>query len=84
MSPALAGRLFTTVPYKKPILPMLHAKYLLSQWSPFPSHTAQAQVALTSELMQLLPRQYMGLPWWLSGKEHACQCRRHESYGFDP
>ena len=22
-----------------------------------------------------------GLPWWLSGKESACQCRRH---GFDP
>ena len=22
-----------------------------------------------------------GLPWWLSGKESACQCRR---YGFDP
>ena len=23
----------------------------------------------------------MGLPWWLSGKEFACQCKRHE---FDP
>ena len=22
-----------------------------------------------------------GLPWWLSGKESTCQCRRH---GFDP
>jgi len=22
-----------------------------------------------------------GLPWWLSGKESACQCRRHQ---FDP
>ena len=22
-----------------------------------------------------------GLPWWLSGKEYACQCRRHV---FDP
>ena len=22
-----------------------------------------------------------GLPWWLNGKESACQCRRH---GFDP
>ena len=22
-----------------------------------------------------------GLPWWLSGKEFTCQCRRH---GFDP
>ena len=23
----------------------------------------------------------MGLPWWLSGKETACHCRRHR---FDP
>ena len=23
----------------------------------------------------------IGLPWWLSGKESTCQCRRH---GFDP
>ena len=23
----------------------------------------------------------LGLPWWLSGKESTCQCRRH---GFDP
>ena len=22
-----------------------------------------------------------GLPWWLSGKESACQCRKH---GFSP
>ena len=24
---------------------------------------------------------YSGLPWWLSGKESTCQCRRHR---FDP
>ena len=23
----------------------------------------------------------IGLPWWLSGKESACQCRKH---GFNP
>ena len=23
----------------------------------------------------------MGLPWWLSDKQSACQCRRH---GLDP
>ena len=23
----------------------------------------------------------VGLPWWISGKEFACQCRRHR---FDP
>ena len=25
-----------------------------------------------------LTRTYGGLPWWLSGKESACQCSRHE------
>ena len=24
------------------------------------------------------------LPWWLSDKEFACQCRRHRRYRFDP
>ena len=27
------------------------------------------------------PNHITGLPWWLSGKESACQCRRHK---FDP
>ena len=25
-----------------------------------------------------------GLPWWLSGKESTCQCRRCKRLGFDP
>ena len=29
----------------------------------------------------LLLNNYRGLPWWLSGKESACQCRRHQ---FNP
>ena len=28
-----------------------------------------------------VPRVLLGLPWWLSGKESACQCRR---YRFNP
>ena len=24
-----------------------------------------------------------GLPWWLSGQESICQCRRHKRAGFD-
>ena len=27
---------------------------------------------------------HSGLPWWLSGKEPACQCRRHKRHRFDP
>ena len=26
--------------------------------------------------MNSLSRLYLGLPWWLSGKESSCQCRR--------
>ena len=26
----------------------------------------------------------MGLPWWLRGKETACQCKRCKRWGFDP
>jgi len=33
-------------------------------------------------LMACFAKRYLqGLPWWLSGKESTCQCRRH---GFDP
>ena len=28
--------------------------------------------------------EYMGLPWWLSGRESSCQCRRCKSCGFNP
>ena len=27
---------------------------------------------------------WCGLPWWLSGKELNCQCRRHKRRRFDP
>jgi len=26
----------------------------------------------------------MGLLRWLSGKESACECKRHRRHGFDP
>jgi len=32
----------------------------------------------------LVPHSSFGLPWWLSGKESACQYRRHRRRGFDP
>ena len=31
--------------------------------------------------MSLLKNSWRGLPWWLSGKEPTCQCRRQ---GFNP
>ena len=27
---------------------------------------------------------FLGFPGGTSGKEHACQCRRHKRLGFDP
>ena len=36
---------------------------------------------LVSSMCLAHKKHQLGLPWWLSGKEFACQCRRH---GFDP
>ena len=50
-------------------------------WSglPLPSPTHSTRTSLTENLpVQNLQQR---LPWWLSGKESACQCKRH---GFDP
>ena len=43
--------------------------------------TREGKLALLSTLSVLFPISYIkimgvGLPWWLSGKESACQCRR--------
>ena len=32
----------------------------------------------------LFTAEYGRFPRWLSGKESACQCRRHRRHGFDP
>ena len=32
-------------------------------------------------LQEDIKKAFLGLPWWLSGKEFTCQCRRQ---GFDP
>ena len=34
------------------------------------------------EVREVIKKELLGgLPWWFSGKESTCQCRRH---GFDP
>ena len=35
----------------------------------------------TQEILRIANKMLLGLPWWLSGKESACQCRKH---GFNP
>ena len=30
------------------------------------------------------PNSMIGLPWWLSGKDSICQCRRHMFYPWSP
>ena len=39
------------------------------------------QCLWTEHLEYVVKKFNVGLPWWLSSKELACQCRRH---GFDP
>ena len=41
-----------------------------AEWLPSPDHLQNMYLCM-----------YMGLPWWISGKESACQCRRCE---FNP
>ena len=38
-------------------------------------------VQLWGEILRLMKA---WLPTWLSGKESACQCRRHKRHKFDP
>ena len=35
-------------------------------------------------LFSLLVMHLVRFPWWFSGKESACQCRRHKRHRFDP
>ena len=44
----------------------------------------QADDLLTELLGKLAVLSKMGLPRWCSGKESACQCRRHKRLRFDP
>ena len=64
-SPVWAGRFFTTEP----------PEYLLLKLKSFP---LKLEVAMTIFSIKEFPG--LEVPWWLSGKESICQCRRH---GFD-
>ena len=57
------------------ILPLLELLLLL--WGRFWPGLAHNRCLGNIRLRNWVP----GLPWWLSGKESACQCRSH---GFDP
>ena len=53
----------------------VHSRHLLCFFLPeFPQHVASVSIQHISSFS-------VGLPWWLSGKESALQCRRCE---FDP
>ena len=49
-------------------------------------HTSAEEVCICSSSFLFFPQacclrtctHHLRLPWWLSGKESACQCRRHE------
>ena len=42
------------------------------------------RILLFDQKIILKERQIQGFPGGTSGKEHACQCRRHKRSGFDP
>ena len=43
-----------------------------------------AVTAQGSARWKQIGRWLSGLPRWISGKEPACQCRRHKKHGFNP
>ena len=63
-----------------PVLwPLLSFPNLLTYWA---QHLLPYTLHLSNFYLRLLHHiAIAGLPWWLSGKESACQCRRCE---FDP
>ena len=59
-------------------------KQKVSRWSSksfFSSHDNNVMVRGNGQPQLALKKEPSGLPRWLSGKEHACQCRRRD---FNP
>ena len=54
-------------------------KNIISLWDDVRDPPIHSCIRLSSRICYKSSNQ--GLPWWLSGKESACQCRTH---GFDP
>ena len=50
---------------------------------PWPLATVNNFIKFPTGLLDGSYSQEHGLPWWLSGKEYTCQCRRHWRCGFD-
>jgi len=73
MSPALAGGFFTTSTIWEAQI-CYGKKYIYKYWE-----NVKRQFADENSKWLISIRR--GLPWWLSDKESACQCRRHR---FDP
>ena len=45
--------------------------------------TGQLKIGIRTTDEGIISVSHWGLPRWLSGKEFACQCRRHRRLGFD-
>ena len=42
------------------------------------------RTSIKLDVQDVMPNIFQGLPSWCSGKESACQCRRHRRLEFDP
>ena len=58
-------------------------KYWSFSFSISPFQEYSGLISFKIGWLDLLLMGFLGLPRWLSGKESACQCRRHRRYGFD-
>ena len=58
-------------------------KYWSFSFSISPFQEYSGLISFKIGWLDLLLMGFLGLPRWLSGKESACQCRRHRRHGFD-
>ena len=61
---------------KKPLSIRISPPFWTVHWAELPALYSRFSLAI-----YFILESQCGLPWWLSGKESACQSRKH---GFDP
>ena len=71
---------FLHIYYIRPRLSIVSDNFSNCNWKAFENRNI-VSLWHRKEAIAVQYIQIMGLPWWLSGKESACQCKRQ---GFDP
>ena len=80
--PALESGFLSTEPSGKSHAVLSHKRFKFPLPSKPPNFIMKIKVMVVVIIIIIILIKYLGgLPWWLSGRESTCQCRRH---GFNP